>query len=548
MQVGLLDVPFWAVTALAGIALVLAAWLALQWRQDRKALQASIRDGERLQALVEASADWIWEQDAAFRFTFVSDSVEAALGVPPQDCIGKTRWELMPDATDAQGFAAHRAALRRHEPFRDLRLRHRRAESDERHFSLDGDPMVAADGTFQGYRGVGRDITELVAAERAALDTRERFMSAIDARSEGISFWDSDGKLRFFNSAFSRLSPGSESYLRVGTSFEEYVRGSVYAGAINEAIGREEEWIAARIQRRKMAPSTFEVLRGDRWMQATEFKTADGWVLHTAYDITEVKAREAALRQAVADAEIANRAKLEFLAVMSHELRTPLNAIIGFSDVIRNRVLGEDLATYVRYADHIHESGTHLLALITDLLDVARIEAGRLELEESEFSLAVLTEECLRMLRVRADDRDVVLSLGEVDMSIGLRADRRAVKQILLNLLSNAIKFTETGGSVRVSYRISGDGGVDLTVADTGIGIPPGEQETIFKPFEQLENAHARRHDGTGLGLFITRNLVEAHQGAILLESTVGVGTTVTAAFPATRLVRIDPIPTAVAN
>ncbi len=543
-EVGLMDlaqfgVPFWATLLLACVALGVAAVIARRWRRAQAALLDSAEQVDRLEAFVAASSDWTWEHDADLRFTFISDSIQAVLGIPAADCIGKTRWELLPDAMSASTLATHRAILERHEPFRDLHQSIVTADGSERHYTLDGDPVFDRQGRFRGYRGVGRDVTRLTRVERAAADTRERFMSAIDARSEGISFWDPDGHLRFFNSAFLELSPGSEAYLHEGTHFDEYVRGSVYNGAINDAVGREEEWIAERIARRAAAPSTFEVRRGDRSLQATEFRTADGWILHTAYDITEVKMREAALRQAVADAEIANRAKLEFLAVMSHELRTPLNAIIGFSDVIRNQVLGEEMDTYARYADHIHESGTHLLALITDLLDVARIEAGRLELEESEFSLLQLTEECLRMLRVRADDKDVVLNLDVSDPSVGLRADRRAVKQIILNLLSNAIKFTEAGGRVRVRFAVEDDTGVAMSVADTGIGIPLDQQEAIFRPFEQLENAHTRRHDGTGLGLFITRNLVEAHGGKIRLESEIGVGTTVTVVFTDDRLVEI---------
>jgi two-component system, cell cycle sensor histidine kinase PleC len=343
-----------------------------------------------------------------------------------------------------------------------------------------------------------------------------------------------------FNSAYRSLSPGAQDQLQDGVRFEDYMRASAQSGLIAEAVGREEEWVAERMKIRAKAPSSFELMRGDRWLKINELRTQDGWVLQTTSDITDVKEREAAMRRAVADAEIANRAKMEFLAVMSHELRTPLNAIIGFSDVIRNRVLGDAMDTYMRYAEHINESGTHLLALINDLLDVSRIEAGRLDLEESDFSVIDLMRECARMLRVRADDKNVDLAVAGTDVHCGLKADRRAVKQIILNLASNAIKFTPPGGHVRMDFATDETGRVQLEVSDTGIGIPADRHEVIFRPFEQLENAHSRRHDGTGLGLYITRQLVEAHHGEIRLTSALGEGTTATVAFPRERTIAVN--------
>lgn len=521
-----------AVIVLA-VGTALAAWLwARRLRADSAAKDVEI---QRMTAFIESSSDWTWEQDADLRFTFVSPSIEAVLGVPAKACLGKTREEIDPDALDALGFAALQQVSRRHAPIRRLRLRRTHVDGRHRFIEIDGDPVFAANGDFRGYRGVARDVTALVEAEREATDMHRRFINAIEARVEGISFWDRDDRLRLFNSAYLTLAPGAQGVLREGVRFEDYIRASVNSGQIPDASDRGEEWIQERMRLRRNAPSSFEVVRGDRWLKVSELRTADGWVLHTTLDITDAKEREAAMRRAVAEAEIANRSKMEFLAVMSHELRTPLNAIIGFSDVIRNRVLGDAMDTYMRYAEHINESGSHLLALINDLLDVSRIEAGRLELEETEFGVAELARECTRMLRVRADDKEVDLTLDASDADLALVGDRRAVKQIVLNLASNAIKFTPEGGAVRLDMSRDDRGRVELTVTDTGIGIPADRQEIIFRPFEQLENAHARRHDGTGLGLYITRNLVEAHGGSIHLESVVDEGTTVTVLFPAER-------------
>ncbi|MCR9074171.1 MAG: ATP-binding protein [Alphaproteobacteria bacterium] len=522
-------------TAVGAAVVIGALWTKLRARS------ASLRDAEnqiqRLRSLIAVSADWTWDQDDQLRFTHISESIRKVLSINPQDCIGKTRREAFPDALDSGGFAAHEKLQARRAPIRSLRLRHRIENGEYRYIEIDGDPVFDSAGIFRGYRGVGRDISFQVEAEREATETQRRFLSAIEARSEGISFWDQTDRLRLYNSAYRALAPGAESALQEGVRFEDYIRASVDSGALPDAIGREEQWIANRLEMRKRAPSTHELMRGGRWLKVTELRTADGWLLQTTLDISDIKEREAAMRRAVADADIANRAKMEFLAVMSHELRTPLNAIIGFSDVIRNRVLGDAMDTYMRYAEHINESGTHLLALINDLLDVSRIEAGRLELEESAFSVNELIGECARMLRVRADDKDVDLTVEEAETAFCLNADRRAVKQILVNLASNAIKFTPAGGSVRLSYAIDDRGRVKIAVADTGIGIPEDRHEVVFRPFEQLENAHSRRHDGTGLGLFITRNLAEAHKGVIHLESTVGKGTVVSVTFPAERTI-----------
>lgn len=539
----IIGVDFWIAAVVAIGAIAVSAWL---WRRLRILAAVQRRSAEeldRLRSFIVVSADWTWEQDAQFRFTYVSDSVEKILGVRPASCIGKTRQEVAPDSLDHLAYAAHEQQQSLRAPIRNLRMRFTLHDGEIRFVEIDGDPMFDENGKFLGYRGVGRDVTLLVEAEREASETQRRFLSAIEARSEGISFWDRDDQLRLYNSAYLTLAPGAETTLREGVRFEDYIRASVNSGLIPDAIGREEQWIANRLEMRKRAPTSHEVVRGDRWLNVSELRTADGWLLQTVLDISDAKEREAAMRRAVAEAEIANRAKMEFLAVMSHELRTPLNAIIGFSDVIRNRVLGDAMDTYMRYAEHINESGTHLLALINDLLDVSRIEAGRLELEESGFSIGELMNECARMLRVRADDKDVDLAVesgGPVD---GLHADRRAVKQIIVNLVSNAIKFTPAGGKVRMRPALDDRSRIQLIISDTGIGIPADRHDVVFRPFEQLENAHSRRHDGTGLGLYITRNLAEAHTGAIHLESAVGEGTTVTVTFPAERTIDLPTEP-----
>ena len=243
------------------------------------------------------------------------------------------------------------------------------------------------------------------------------------------------------------------------------------------------------------------------------------------------------LGEAKGAAERASRAKSEFLAHMSHELRTPLNAIIGFAEVMRLELLGPlGRARYREYINDIHQSGQHLLSLIDDVLDMSRIEAGRFELHEEAVDLAAAAGEALSLVRPIADKNSVSLFSGDLSLLPLIHADERAVKQMLVNLLANAIKFTPSGGSVRLSTRLGGDGELALSVADTGVGMNPREIEDSVVPFVQVDSRLARRSAGSGLGLPITKRLIEMHGGRLLLESAPGKGTSATLFFPANRI------------
>jgi len=258
----------------------------------------------------------------------------------------------------------------------------------------------------------------------------------------------------------------------------------------------------------------------------------------TAVALARDEANKLSERLAVAlrEADYANRTKTEFLANMSHELRTPLNAILGFSEMIEHQMLGPIDAKYAAYAHDIHRSGEHLLELVNDVLDLAKLEAGKLELRESEFSLPALIEECFVYVRGRAEAGRVRLAHEAGATAAMLRADARAVKQVLLNFLSNAIKFTPEGGSVTTRTFVDADGGLCLSVSDTGIGMTAKEMEVALAPFGQVDSMIARKHKGTGLGLPICKSLMELHGGELLMTSEPNVGTTLIARFPASRV------------
>jgi len=216
---------------------------------------------------------------------------------------------------------------------------------------------------------------------------------------------------------------------------------------------------------------------------------------------------------------------------MSHELRTPLNAIIGFSEVLDERYFGELNEKQGEYVKDIHSSGRHLLQLINDILDLSKIEAGRMELEVGDFDLPASLQNALTLVRERAQRHSIELGL-KVDPALGtFRADERKFKQIMLNLLSNAVKFTPEGGKVSVAAKLNGSA-IEVSVSDTGVGIAPEDQSIVFEEFRQVGHDYTRKAEGTGLGLALTRRFVELHGGAITLASTPGKGSTFTFTLP----------------
>ena len=239
----------------------------------------------------------------------------------------------------------------------------------------------------------------------------------------------------------------------------------------------------------------------------------------------------------------ASRAKPTFLANMSHELRTPLNAILGFSEIIKTRAFGESIDQYAEYGSYIHGSGQHLLTLINDILDLAKIEAGRMTLREDDVDIVRLIEDCVEMMNVRAQQAGVKLAITVESGFPLVYADERALRQIIVNLLSNSIKFTPLGGVITSFAKRSVDGRPSFGVSDTGIGIAPEDYRRVFESFGQGRHDAVQADKSTGLGLPIVKGLAEAHGGTVLLDSEPGRGTTVTVLLPTTRVrVRSEPL------
>jgi PAS domain S-box-containing protein len=311
---------------------------------------------------------------------------------------------------------------------------------------------------------------------------------------------------------------------------------------------RRDEFI--RLMKRNGALAGFEsqVYRRDGaiiWISEScrEVRDRTGRLLYyegTVEDITARKRVEMELRAAKEEAEAASQAKSDFLAHMSHELRTPLNAVLGFAEVLKNELFGPlGDGRYRDYSHDIYNSGKHLLDVINDILDLAKIEAGHLQLNETHADLREIMAACERLVAETARTRHIKLDMAVPETSLMLRADVVQLRQILLNLLSNALKFTASGNRVGCAATRAPDGGMLIEVTDTGIGMTPEEVIMALQPFQQIENVFTRRYEGTGLGLPLTKALVELHGGSLVLDSAPGRGTTARVWLPASRIVDV---------
>ena len=396
-----------------------------------------------------------------------------------------------------------------------------------------------------GIVSVTSDITTLKQNEDQRVDAlrreqtaQARLFGAIESISEGILLYDADERFVLCNSRHRELHPETSDLHKPGVKFEELLRASIERRQIVLPYGMNAEaFVENRLRqfRNPGEPIERQLVSG-RWIQVNEQRTPDGGIIRVTTDITPIKRHEEALIAARDAAEAANQSKSNFLATMSHELRTPLHAILGLSEMIRDQAHGTDIDSYAQYGRLIHDSGRHLLTLISDILDMSKIEAGRYELKEEEVPLGSLVKNCLSIVSTRAKTANVEINLTTNQDGPLVRADRRAITQILLNLMSNGIKFTPAGGRVTVSVSVEPDGQAVLRVQDTGIGIAPEDIERVMQPFAQVDPSHARKYEGTGLGLSISKRLIELHDGTIELVSTPGKGVTAIVRFPRERV------------
>lgn len=425
-------------------------------------------------------------------------------------------------------------------------------------YQLRGEISVAEKGSPAIFCGLLLPLDASPTSPPRELDSAVRLPAIVEALPISFAIWDRHGRLQFCNRKFRQLYGISGSRTLHGIVFEELQR-------------QAREKIAQSPAQTPVAPGRFQLhhkqLGCGAWLQICEYWTADAMMISVGTDITvsklserRLQEREQELRATLAGfeqsrrqfeiqakqlrelaesynqekvrAEAANQAKSEFLANVSHELRTPLNAIIGFSEMMRDGVLGHiNNVKYRSYVEDINASGRYLLEMIDGILDMSKIEAGRVTLEPEWLPLDSILTECMRLVYPTAAKRSVQLLQSGI-LNFPVYADKRALKQILINLLSNAVKFTPAAGKVLVrAYRYRGS--LRIAISDTGVGIARHELGRLGRPFEQVQGQFTRGHKGTGLGLAISRSLSELHGGRLDIKSKIGEGTTVTCILPA---------------
>ena len=543
-QIGWILAPLVIVPVLGGIL----------WRETRRAerAQTAFSDSEqRFRLAVEAARCGIWEWDLTEDRIYMSEVTAALFGWRSGVVDGQKVLERVSES--------HRDGLR--EALSTAAI-YGGFDVSFRVPSLAGGRPVWIDARGQGFGqspeggfariiGVALDVTEERLAQARAQAAETRLRDAIESVSEAFVLWDRGGRLLMCNKNYRNFFRLEPLLLKPGVARSELESHA------RLAIRQEFPALGGRKDVREA-----ELVDG-RWVQISERPTAEGGLVVTAGDITALKAQEEAsrvnedeLRRVVATlersqdqlselarkyeaekvrAEGANQAKSEFLANMSHELRTPLNAINGFSEIMIGEMYGPlGDPRYKGYAQDILSSGQHLLALINDILDMSKIEAGKMYLRFEPLALGEVAEDALRLVRNRAEAAGLALRLDFGDLP-EVEADYRALKQVLLNLLSNALKFTPRGGVITVRAELRDDPlgqRVRISVQDTGIGIPPEDLARLARPFEQIEGQHTKTQQGTGLGLALTKALVEMHGGLLDLRSAPGQGTVASFAVP----------------
>ena len=541
-------------------AAILAVLLVIQGLRADGDARALADSEERFRVAVEAARCGIWEWRLTSSELFMSDITGAMLGwggggiASTDQVLDRVAPEHRERVRQAIAAAATHGAF-------DVSFRVSRPDGGASWIDARGQAVgERTEGRFSRLVGVALDVTEERIAQVRAQSAEVRLQGAIESVPEAFALWDRQGRLVLCNQNFRRFFGLAPRILKPGASRQSVER-------VMRLAFRQEAPAPPGEEGREVE------LSDGRWVQIAERRTSDGGFVVTCVDVTALKQQEETrrlneeqLQRAVVNlersreeaaelaqkyaaekvrAEGANRAKSEFLANMSHELRTPLNAINGFSEMMVAEMFGPlGDARYKSYVQDILSSGQHLLALINDVLDMSKIEAGKMNLRFEPVRLDELAEDAVRLIKNRAETAGLSVAI-EVPPLPDVEGDYRALKQVLLNLLSNAVKFTPRGGRITLKAEGRHDAmgeRIKISVRDTGIGIAPDDLARLARPFEQIESQQSKTQQGTGLGLALSKSLIEMHGGLLEIESQPGHGTTVSFLLPIqqSRLIQDD--------
>lgn len=543
-------------------------------RSLEKVVAEKFADVERYRLAIEGSQDGIWDWDVQSNTLYLSPSHKGLLGYEDHEISDSVEsWLALIHPEDRQ---IHQKAMVAH-----LKGVCENYEAELRLKGKDGNWLWSLvrgrgvrDDAGRVYRvaGAASDISGRKEVENAGADAeararraQDRLADAINVSADGFALFDADDILEKANEKLSAAFGENSRIIHAGIRYAELIAILAETIVLENENETSTNWFDRQMAYHASPVGSVVIqTSAGRWYNLTERETDDGGTVLMLSDVTAIKQAEQDLQNRVLDlqaaklvsdrqseqlqtlaeqfaaakeeADAASRTKSEFLANMSHELRTPLNAVMGFSEVIKNELFGPvGVEQYKQYADDIYDSGAHLLAIINDILDLSKVEAGKFDLNETEVQVPELCRSVIHIVKGRADEAGITLIKRLPEDPPYLLADPRSLKQMLLNLMSNAIKFTSAGGTVDLVTTIGPDGGFRFDIRDTGVGIPQEHFETVLSPFGQVDTAHARDHQGTGLGLPLVKAFIEMHGGRIEIESEVDAGTTVSLFFPPDR-------------
>lgn len=551
------NIVFFSTTGLT--LLLLGA--AFYWQAKRASQADAIYDTTRtrLDMALQRSRCGLWDWDISRGRMFWSRSMFEILGLEPRDeLLSFTKAQSFIHPDDVNLYELAESLLNGPDTIVDRAFRMRHAEDYWIWLRVRGEMIESLRLNGPHLIGIAIDVTEQKALVQQSAVANVRLHDAIETISEAFVLWDAANRLVMSNSKYQQFHNLPDHAVKPGTHYNNVIRAARHPIVRTEINVESDDSYGAR---------SFEARLDDgRWLHINERRTKDGGYVSVGTDITSLKQHEERLvenerelkatvvnlrhsRQALeqqaqqlvdlADkyaaekerAEAASKAKSEFLANISHELRTPLNAIIGFSEIMESELFGQlGSQKYTEYCRDIRKSGQYLMEVIGSILEMSKIEAGRLELEIENIDVAAIINDSLRIISARAEAKHIRIA-PDIGTNCPLRADRRAIKQILLNLLSNAVKFTPDGGSVTLQAQLIDDS-IVIRIKDSGIGIPESALHKLGRPFEQVANQFSKTHSGSGLGLAISRSLIELHSGTLNIQSKDGRGTLVTVTLP----------------
>jgi len=541
----------WVLGPPIGIGLFTLVLVVIMQRRQMGISREWAASERRFRGAVEAAHCGVWDWDVDAGEVMISDYMASLLGLDRSGAVADT---VIMERIHPRYREAVQHALRQAQTYGAFEVSFPVPDEQGRTRWIDARGQARGERGEDGFSsilGVALDTTEARRAKSQAQAAESRLRDGIESVSDAFVLFDKSGRMILSNQAFQDAFGFEDGVVRKGAYKQDLNRIAALA------IKSDQPAAGGRAGAREV-----ELFDG-RWLQLVERFTSDGGSVVTAADITAIKQKEAERQRAVerlhatiaeledreeklsllarkyevamTRAEAANQAKSEFLANMSHELRTPLNAINGFSEIMAGELFGPlGDAKYKGYAGDILKSGQHLLSLINDILDMAKIEAGKLTLHYEQVSVKEVVEDAARLMRGKIQDAGLNLLVDAPELP-DIEADHRGLKQVVLNLISNAVKFTPEGGDIVVALSRLDDERLRVAVTDTGIGIAPEDLARLARPFEQVEGQHSKTTQGTGLGLALTKSLIELHGGELVMQSAPGEGTTVSFDLPIRR-------------